>query len=104
MTPFHHPQGQHQTNFNNAHKATRVKVEQTFGRLKRRFNVLHSEIRMVPERACTVIGACAVLHNIALQFNEPMEDDEVQNAVPNDVYNGPEDGRSVRNHIVATYF
>ena len=31
--------------------------------------VLHSEIRMTPQRACSVIGACAVLHNIAVLLN-----------------------------------
>lgn len=48
--------------------------EQTFGRWKRRFHVLHSEICMATEKVCIIIGACAVLHNIAILLSEPMED------------------------------
>ena len=61
------------------HTKTRVIIEQTFGRWKRRFHVLHSEIRMAPERVCNIIGACAVLHNIAILQKEPMEDGEACN-------------------------
>ncbi|XP_053389553.1 putative nuclease HARBI1 [Mercenaria mercenaria] len=35
-----------------AHKITRSKVERGIGQLKRRFEVLHGEIRMKPEKAC----------------------------------------------------
>ena len=49
-------------------------MEKTFGRWKRRFHVLHSEIRMTPEKACLITGACAVLHNIAVLMKETMED------------------------------
>ena len=28
-------------------------------------------------KVCMIVGACAVLHNIALQLHEPMEDGEV---------------------------
>jgi len=35
-----------------AHKVTRAKVERGIGQLKRRFGVLHGEIRMKPEKAC----------------------------------------------------
>ncbi|KAK0156392.1 hypothetical protein N1851_000308 [Merluccius polli] len=31
--------------------------------MKRRFHVLHGEIRLSPERASTVITVCANLHN-----------------------------------------
>ena len=29
------------------------------------------------QKVCIIIGACAVLHNIAILLNEPMEDGEV---------------------------
>ena len=61
MTPYNHPSNPAQQAYNNAHTKTRVIIEQTFGRWKRRFHVLHSEIRMAPERVCNIIGACAVL-------------------------------------------
>ena len=35
-----------------AYKITRPKVERGIGQLKRRFGILHGEIRMKPEKAC----------------------------------------------------
>ena len=63
QTPYAHPQTTSGEGFNEAHKTTRCIIEQTFGLLKRRFHVLHSEIRMVPDRVCTIVAACFVLHN-----------------------------------------
>ena len=90
---------------NTAHTKTRVIVEQSFGRWKRRFHVLHSEIRMTPQRACSVIGACAVLHNIAVLLNEPMDDDPLDDDPEGiDPYHGPQRGLAMRDHICNTYF
>ena len=56
---------------------------------------------------CRVVGACAVLHNIARHLNEPevgedmddhMDDDQLVPAI------GGEDGKGMRNHIANTYF
>ena len=67
--------------------------------------MLHSEIRMAPEKVCIIIGARAILHNIAILLKEPMEDGEVEDEMNvNDAYDGPDQGRSVRNHICRTYF
>ena len=106
MTPYSNPTTTAQAAYNNAHCKTRVKIEQTFGRWKRRFHALHSEIRMAPEKVCQIIGACAVLHNIAMLLKEPMEDGEVEDEMNdvNDAYYGPDQGRAVRNHICHTYF
>ena len=105
MTPYHDPATAQQRAFNRAHKKTRVIIEQTFGRWKRRFHLLHSKIRMQPEKVCQLIGACAILHNIAIAFNEPMEDLEDDDDEP-DVqdYQGPENGRLIRDHITNTFF
>ena len=45
---------------------------------------------------CLIIGACAVLHNIAIMLNEPIDscDDKI-----NVVYGGPNQGQTIRNHI-----
>ena len=51
---------------------TRVLIEQTFGSWKRRFHCLHGEIRMAPDRGCTIIVACAVLHNMTIIWRQPM--------------------------------
>ncbi|CAC5414366.1 HARBI1 [Mytilus coruscus] len=75
--------------------------------MKRRFHVLHGEVRMKPAKVCRIIGACAILHNIAIMLREPMEDDESgenQEDVGQMNYNGPEDGRTIRNFITTSYF
>ena len=64
MTPFQHPDQGPQQRFNRSLTRTRVLVEQTIGILKRRFNIMHQEIRMKPLRASLVIQACVTLHNI----------------------------------------
>ena len=104
MRPYNGPITANQRAFNRAHRKTRVIIEQTFGRWKRRFHLLHSEVRMHPEKVCQLIGACAILHNIAIAFNEPMEDldDDDEPEVPE--YQGPEGGRLIRDHIANTFF
>lgn len=105
MTPYSNPSTPAQVAYNEAHCKTRVIIEQTFGCWKRRFHVLHSEIRMAPEKVCIIIGACAVLHNIATILNEPMEDGDAGDEMNvGDVYCGPDQGQAVRNHICQTYF
>ena len=63
LTPYRQPISTPQSNYNYAHKRTRVIIEQTFGRWKRRFHCLHGELRMSPDKVCSIIVACAVLHN-----------------------------------------
>ena len=75
LTAYRQPISVAQENYNYAHKKTRVLVEQAFGRWKRRFHCLHGEIRMAPDRVCVIIVACAVLHNMAIDWKEPMLED-----------------------------
>ena len=105
MTPYNNPTTASERAFNRSQRSTRVAIEQTFGRLKRRFHMLHSEVRMQPEKVCKLIGACGILHNIALAFNEPMlelEDDDNQPEV--EIYEGPQTGVLIRQHITNTSF
>ncbi|KAK0150858.1 putative nuclease HARBI1 [Merluccius polli] len=62
LTPLN-PQLGAQLKYNIAHKNTRNLVERGIGQMKRRFHVLHGEIRLSPERESTVITVCAILHN-----------------------------------------
>ena len=64
LTPLADPQTPPQQAYNHAHSKTRARIEMTFGLLKSRFQCLHY-LRVSPDRACDVIAACAVLHNIA---------------------------------------
>ena len=106
MTPYPRPSEPCHERFNRAHTRTRSCIERCFGWWKKRFNCLHSGIRMEPEKACTVIMACAVLHNIAIDLREPMEEmAEMEDFDDLDVpYAGPEEGRFVRDHIANTFF
>lgn len=91
-------------------------MERGIGQLKRRFPVLHGEIRLSPERTTSVILACGVLHNICKSRNIPVEDaddDHVHNIAINEpveednlpaMVEGNGDGIVVRNFIVETYF
>ena len=45
MTPYLHPRDRSQRRYNVAQRKTRCIVERTIGILKRRFHILHSEIR-----------------------------------------------------------
>ena len=106
MTPYPEPQTQPERRFNRALKVTRSLVERTFGVLKRRFHVLHSEIRMSPYRVCTIIVACCILHNIAIENNEPLPEieDGPYNEDDGEEFVGVETGQAVRNHLANTYF
>ncbi|XP_053372959.1 putative nuclease HARBI1 [Mercenaria mercenaria] len=108
LTPYLNPQPGAQSAYNRAHKITRSKVERGIGQLKRRFGILHGEIRMKPEKACRVITACAVLHNICKQRDIPLpdvdnedQDDQPQNAIDP---NAPQVGLRYRDYIANTYF
>jgi len=64
ITPYTTTQNKAQEAYNNAHTKTRVIIEQTFARGKRRFHVLHGAKRMAPGKVFLIVGACAVLQNM----------------------------------------
>ena len=69
LTPFPEPHTPEERNYNYAHARTRVRIEMAFGILKARFSCLN-HLRVTPDRACDIIVACSVLHNIAGIRNE----------------------------------
>ncbi|KAK0144027.1 putative nuclease HARBI1 [Merluccius polli] len=102
--PYPDPEPGPQQRFNVAHCRTRAQVEMTIGILKSRFQCLQ-KLRVTPERACDIIVACVVLHNIAIirgeqhpavQINDPADD----HPIPADV----QDGRAARDLIARNYF
>ena len=65
------------------------------------------QIRMKPEKVCRIIGACAILHNIALLRNEPLDGDDAQQQeqqvdVPG--FQGRQDDRNIREHNAREIF
>ena len=106
-TPYLEPRTPHEKRFNRALKVTRSLIERTFGVLKRRFHVLHAEIRMGPERVCTIVVTRCILHNIAVDHNELLPDlkeSEHSNEDVNSKFLEVETGQAVRDHIANTYF
>lgn len=64
---------------------------------------------MKPERVCTIVMACAVLHNIAIERREPepeVEDDDLVELQDGEEYFEREerDGVTARDHMAQTYF
>ena len=107
MTPYAQARTRSEEQFNRAHKTTRCIIECSFGLLKRRFHVLHSEIRMTPDKVYTITVACIVLHNMAIHLREPKLDDGLIGDEEYDLheqYRGPENGNAVRRHITDTFF
>lgn len=70
LTPVLFPRNEAEKKYNEAHAATRCIIERSFGVLKKRFGVLHCEIRLNPRKVCKVIGACFILHNMAISFDD----------------------------------
>ncbi|VDI51193.1 Hypothetical predicted protein [Mytilus galloprovincialis] len=106
LTPYNNPQEPHQERFNGSHVSTRSLIERTFGVWKKRFHVLHSEIRMRPDRSCKFIVACAILYNIAMMLKEPIiANDDISEEQPMiQPYIGQQDGRGIRNHNTTFFF
>ncbi|KZS20658.1 F14D2.9-like protein [Daphnia magna] len=78
LTPYSDPIQRYEIRFNRSHTSTRCKIERAFGVLKKRFNVLQSEIRMSPTKASCITVACCVLHNIAIDRKMPLDDLEME--------------------------
>lgn len=104
LTPYPNPVERYQQRYNAAHKSSRVIIEQTFGRLKRRFSILGSGIRVNYKKAPQVIACCAMLHNLAVRRrleqideNEAVEEDNYIDADADNV------GNAYR-EMIARYF
>lgn len=76
MTPFADPApNTPEALYNNAHKITRSTVERCIGVLKTRFRCIMGErkLRYSPEKAGTIMYACAILHNMCIRAGLPIE-------------------------------
>ena len=67
MVPSRIVTQEHQPAFNRAQTRTRVLIEHCFGVWKRRFAILHGEMRLTHEKAAKAVTACAILQNIAVK-------------------------------------
>ncbi|XP_041983240.1 putative nuclease HARBI1 [Aricia agestis] len=70
ITSYLNPGTPAQERFNKSQIKTRNTVERQYGVIKRRFPALAMGLRIKLERACNVIIACCILHNICVDFGE----------------------------------
>lgn len=60
------------------------------------------QVRMKPYRACRIVVACAVLHNICVSLGQPEKEQEPdqEDIQPQQVpYQGQQDGRGIRDYV-----
>ncbi|KAB0798890.1 hypothetical protein PPYR_06770 [Photinus pyralis] len=74
LTPFLNPRTPAEERYNRSHVATRNTIERTFGVLKRRFPCLFLGLRNTVHVCLMIIVACAVLHNIAIDSNDHLNE------------------------------
>ncbi|XP_045505967.1 putative nuclease HARBI1 [Colias croceus] len=71
VIPIHQPTTDRENIYNEAQIRTRNCIERAFGVLKRRFPVLSLGIRLDIKKVQCICVVSAILHNIAIDFNEP---------------------------------
>ena len=62
---------------------------------------------MEPHKVSKIVLACAILHNISKEYNEPDIDVDAQVGLQQPAhvpYEGPEDGGLIKDHITQNYF
>lgn len=76
LTPFRTPNNPPERRYNFAHAKTRSTIERVFGVWKRRFPCLKLGLLLKLSTIMSTIVATAVLHNIAIDIQEPDPDDD----------------------------
>ncbi|CAG9862688.1 unnamed protein product, partial [Phyllotreta striolata] len=86
FTPFINPQIESEELFNNLLTSTRNVIERTNGILKGRFRCLsrHRTLIYHPIKAANIIYTCCVLHNIAIEANLDLPENEIEYDEVND--------------------
>ncbi|MCL4151713.1 UNVERIFIED_CONTAM: hypothetical protein GTU68_018247, partial [Idotea baltica] len=87
MTPILNPTTQREVNYNKSLSKTRMKVECTFGIVKRRFACTDMKIRTNLRTSIAIIISCFVLHNYAIMHNR-----------------ADAEGQAKRRNIIRNYF
>lgn len=107
MTPILQPRTNAESRYNKAHARARNVIERVNGVLKARFICLN-RLNFEPTVASKITNACAVLHNLCLQFSVPLDDDEDNSDDDDDGSNDNSQpnarGAVVRSNIVRNYF
>ncbi|XP_036322255.1 putative nuclease HARBI1 [Rhagoletis pomonella] len=102
VTPHLNPQTGEEQLYNYSHISTRNVVERSYGILKRRWPVLSMGMRVRIHTAQSIIVACAVLHNIAMNERDYVPDDEIDGI--NDGMGSLHESVTDRDRLTREYF
>ncbi|KAF9799203.1 hypothetical protein SFRURICE_006463 [Spodoptera frugiperda] len=103
MTPYAESSNPIAEMYNKKHSATRVVIENTFGRLKNRWRCVCKDrvLHYKPAKCAVIIIACCILHNIATDYNIPdPEDSEGDTALTNTSVNDPVQEHETSNDLL----
>lgn len=106
LTPLLQPHTAAEEKYNSCHIITRNTVERQYGILKRRFPILSLGMRVNKETAKIIVVATAVLHNIAINRNEPLPIQEDILVEAADAFNegNNEANNNTRQRLIQNYF
>ncbi|XP_066596520.1 putative nuclease HARBI1 [Prorops nasuta] len=72
LTPVLNPINEYERAYNSSHKKTRITIERTFGRWKRKFSALKRGLLNKINNSIAIIFATAVLWNLHISLNYPV--------------------------------
>lgn len=107
FTPAPEPVDRRQARYNRSHRTTRNCIERCFGSWKKRFPCLSRQLNTKVTTSLMIISACAVLHNIGVQVNEVVPDDQQEELFQQPIEPPQNDrgrGRVIRNSFIADHF
>lgn len=104
MTPLREVNNAAQNLYNEAQIRTRNTVERQYGVWKRRFPILSIGMRCCVDRIMVIIMATAILHNIAIDMNEPLPEDYESDSENEDIEDVPDDNPVNRQLLIEEYF
>lgn len=96
--------------YNRAQILTRNSVERCFGVWKRRFACLSKKLNTKLSTSIRIIAACAVLHNLSIEYDDPWtddnedSDDENEDDQPDTIAIHSRRGRDIRNEFIQRNF
>ena len=82
-----HPEDEGSRRYTDSHCRTRQCIERSFGVLKQRFKCMHhdgGDITYSPQKACKIIAASMILHNMCINAGLPLEEEDLEQPVDND--------------------
>ncbi|XP_053546063.1 putative nuclease HARBI1 isoform X2 [Bombina bombina] len=115
LSPLLNPSTPTQHEFNSTHENTHSAIKRTFDALKRRFQCLDRSVGVLqysPRTVSDIFLVCCILHNLALQYNVPVSDNDVElqeqaeEMVPMDTSEGELEGKSdiITTHLQCSPF